>query len=336
MEISPLVDCKPLSEITYINTEALGIDAAKQQRWKTIKLEEQKGDAAFNIGKICKDICLTRSRCVFNKDYKACIHYQEKTLLLVFGIKGYSSFGYTDSGRTYNVGPGDIWLVNTDKDKLFRKTPAGQENEMVVIKYSHRRLYDLFNDSTHVERLSKSCIIRLGHQESFDSSITKLVNNSLETATKRLMAESQALALLARWLEPADNVTRLSQPKTQVKLLNNEIKSLKKVVEILTGDLMNTPSLYELAEQANMSHTKLNRCFKKVYGQTVYSWLRLYRLESAKAYLAKNQDSIADIAFQCGFSSASHFAYSFKQQYHCSPAEYRQKAGLENAIVHEM
>ena len=54
--------------------------------------------------------------------------------------------------------------------------------------------------------------------------------------------------------------------------------------------------------------------------------LQKIRLEYAATQLmAKPGISIADLAQQCGFSSASYFAASFKKVYGVTPSNYRLK-----------
>lgn len=310
--------------VTQLDNNTLKESGEQKSYWKKIKCTEQQGNTEFQIGNICPDICLTRSRCLFNKDYHAQINYNEETTLLVFGVKGYSSFRCGENCRLHTIGPGEIWLVHTNKEQLFRYTPAGQENEMVVIKYASHRLCDNLQQDDNPS-LPYSRITRLGHQAFDDSQIVSLINNKLETVANRLLAESQALALLARWIEPRNKEVKTACIPSCKKLSLSEGKCIKTIIDILTCDLINTPSLNELAEQVNMSHTKLNRCFKKAYGTTVYNWLRNYRLDNASQYLAEKDSNITDIAFQCGFSSASHFAHAFKQQYGCSPIKYREQ-----------
>jgi AraC family transcriptional regulator len=96
------------------------------------------------------------------------------------------------------------------------------------------------------------------------------------------------------------------------------------VVERLVADLTRPPSLDRLAELAEMSHVRLNRCFRKAYGKTVFEWLRDYRLERARRCLEEPRQNVTDIAFLCGFSSSSHFATAFRHRYGCSPLEYRR------------
>ncbi len=296
--------------------------AADLGKWSRKNLPESKGLTEFVTGHICKDISLTRSDCTFSKDYLSVIHYPSATTLLIFGLQGYSRFGFSDQALNHTVRPGDVWLINTNSEKIFRSTPADIQTKMAVIRYSTRRIGQAFNESDSMEQCSSDAqILRLGHQESVDFWLSDLVNNPLASATDRLLAEAQALELIARWMGPSipastSNTAGISEP---------ERCRLQHIVERLTSDLAHSPSLDELADLAQMSHTKLNRYFKKTYGSTVFSWLRDYRLERARLYLKDNKRSITHIAFQCGFSSASHFAQAFKKRYACSPAEFRQQ-----------
>ena len=307
--------------LTHIDTQNL-FSRDTVSRWHYRHLPATQGKTEFKIGKVCQDICLTASTCLFSNDYHACIDYTDAITLLIFGIKGYSHFGFSGTGHTHTVRPGDVWLIQTNSTALFRTTPAGQENQMVVLKYTSERLHHAFNDDPHSSRLLNGTqLIRLGHQVSAHFGIDTLMANPLSNASDCLLAESQALALLARWVAPT--VTTPLQPCQTEALSTQQRQQLKGIIDTLTSDLTCPPSLHALTEQVNMSHTKLNRCFKKAYGTTVYSWLRNFRLERARSHLQQSRCNITAIAFQCGFSSASHFSQAFKQQYGCSPLEYR-------------
>ena len=103
---------------------------------------------------------------------------------------------------------------------------------------------------------------------------------------------------------------------------------------ILISELINPPTLAKIAKKVGMSHTQLNRCFKKTYGKTVFSWLRQYRLELAITYLADKHRNITDIAFQCGFSSTSHFIQLFRLQQGITPVVYRNRL-FSKGVIHD-
>lgn len=85
-------------------------------------------------------------------------------------------------------------------------------------------------------------------------------------------------------------------------------------------------SVEALAEEVHMSASQLNRKLKALIDQPAGELLRSMRLQRAADLLAQNAGSIAEIAYQVGFSDQAHFTRSFKKQFGVSPKDYRRKA----------
>ncbi len=66
------------------------------------------------------------------------------------------------------------------------------------------------------------------------------------------------------------------------------------------------------------------RLFRESTGQTPHEYLCTYRLLQAKKMLCNTNDSIADIAFSCGFQSASHFQKLFQKRFGITPNRFRK------------
>ena len=303
-----------------IDQQYLSTSLDELGKWSEKSLPDISGQAKFLTAHICKDITMTCSECIFKSKFLSKIHYRTNTTLLIFGIKGYSTFSFESDGHTCTVRPGDVWLINISNDSLCRITQADQYNEMTVLRYSTHRITQAFGRGADESKFISNSILRLGREESIDYWLQDLLNNPLASASDRLLAEAQTLVLMSRWIGPAvPSLNRYIEGVTQ-----DEKEKMRTVMELLIKDLANTPSLQKMSSCVNMSHTRLNRIFKKVYGATVFNWLRDYRLERARSYLKDDNRSVTAIAFLCGFSSASHFSQSFKKQYKCSPVEYRQ------------
>ncbi|NRA25322.1 MAG: helix-turn-helix transcriptional regulator [Oleispira sp.] len=303
-----------------IDQQYLSTSLDELGKWSEKSLPDISGQAKFLTAHICKDITMTCSECIFKSKFLSKIHYRTNTTLLIFGIKGYSTFSFESDGHTCTVRPGDVWLINISNDSLCRITQADQYNEMTVLRYSTHRITQAFGRGADESKFISNSILRLGREESIDYWLQDLLNNPLASASDRLLAEAQTLVLMSRWIGPAvPSLNRYIEGVTQ-----DEKEKMRTVMELLIKDLANTPSLQKMSGCVNMSHTRLNRIFKKVYGATVFNWLREYRLERARSYLKDDNRSVTAIAFLCGFSSASHFSQSFKKQYKCSPVEYRQ------------
>jgi len=102
----------------------------------------------------------------------------------------------------------------------------------------------------------------------------------------------------------------------------------------VTENLDKSFTLEELAQVANFSPYHFHRVFTAVCGESVNSFTNRVRLEKATRLLRfSKQDSISDIAFQCGFSSPSTFSRSFKDYFETSPSAFRKNPVIQNSKI---
>ncbi|MEM7098586.1 MAG: AraC family transcriptional regulator [Pseudomonadota bacterium] len=311
---------------SHLQFDAAQLKPAVQSpdRFRTIKLENDTGKLLFRVGTVSLDVSFTHSQCILQREYLADIAYHEDTTLLIFGLEGYSDFKPQSAIASYRVRAGDVWYMRLEGGVMQRNTPANQTSQMVVVKYTGSRLDDALGGAPSLFGLGTVTAHRLGQQIDHDVGLEKLINNPLSSAPERLLAEATALQLLARWIAPSREVIQSLLEPAENKLSAKDQLLLSQVVSKMVSDPTQVPSLRELAEGANMSHARLNRCFKQVYGTTVFEWLRRYRLALAHHHLADPTLSITDIALRFGFTSASHFSATFKKTHGCSPGEYRR------------
>jgi AraC-like DNA-binding protein len=84
------------------------------------------------------------------------------------------------------------------------------------------------------------------------------------------------------------------------------------------------PSLRELAKLSGLNEYKLKRGFRETYNDTVFGYLTNYRLTTAKKKLESGNLSIAELAYELGFSSPQHFSKTFKERFGMSPKTIRK------------
>ncbi len=137
--------------------------------------------------------------------------------------------------------------------------------------------------------------------------------------TRKLFFESKALELLSLQL---DQISGYPSPcHSCMRMHPHDKKRIEGVRDLLESNMETPPSLKELARTAGMSHPKLNRCFRQVYGMTVFQYLRTERLNKAKTMLQKEGYSVTETAFQVGYDSVSHFSQIYKKQFGTSPSQ---------------
>ena len=85
-----------------------------------------------------------------------------------------------------------------------------------------------------------------------------------------------------------------------------------------------TGSLGELASAVGVHPVTLARGFRKSYGCSVGSYLRLVRVARAARRLASSDAPLAEIALAAGFADQSHFSNVFRRETGLSPSAFRK------------
>jgi AraC family transcriptional regulator, exoenzyme S synthesis regulatory protein ExsA len=83
--------------------------------------------------------------------------------------------------------------------------------------------------------------------------------------------------------------------------------------------------LENYAQLCHMSLSAFKKSFNQYYHTTPAAWLKHRKLDLALHHVLTSDLSINQISFDCGFEDTSHFIRVFKQKYHLTPLQYRQK-----------
>ena len=88
-----------------------------------------------------------------------------------------------------------------------------------------------------------------------------------------------------------------------------------------------TISIEKLAGTYNMSIRNFIRRFEAATGNTPLEYLQRVRIEAAKKLLENSNDSMEQIAIQCGYDDIGFFRKVFKRHVAINPKEYQKKYG---------
>jgi AraC family transcriptional regulator len=86
------------------------------------------------------------------------------------------------------------------------------------------------------------------------------------------------------------------------------------------------PTTAELAEKLNLGRRELLRLFKATTGMPPSRYIEEAKLDRAKTLLAASKITMKQIAYESGYSTASHFATKFRQFTGFTPSAFRSKA----------
>ncbi len=104
-----------------------------------------------------------------------------------------------------------------------------------------------------------------------------------------------------------------------------QIDVIKQIHTFLREHYKEHYTIEELSERFEMSPTVLKKCFKGVYGDSIYSYMKKYRLQIAERLLKENKLSIGEIASQVGYLNPNKFTSAFCTEYGMPPTVYRKK-----------
>ena len=97
---------------------------------------------------------------------------------------------------------------------------------------------------------------------------------------------------------------------------------LEKLLQVIEHNLDDTDfGIETLCQSFLVSERQLQRKVKEVTGKSPNSLITSMRLNKAKSALLSYQDTVAEIAFQFGFSSPSYFSKCFKKEFGVTPTE---------------
>jgi len=106
--------------------------------------------------------------------------------------------------------------------------------------------------------------------------------------------------------------------------LRMDQKFLADLAAIIEGRL-DQPGLNvdDIAHSLGVSRTQLYRKVKALLGTGVTEYIQTVRLTKARQLLLQEGSTIAEVAYQTGFSSPSYFSTAFKGKYQVSPSEFK-------------
>lgn len=108
---------------------------------------------------------------------------------------------------------------------------------------------------------------------------------------------------------------------------------IDRVIDYLRGNLHRPVKLAELANVACFSEFHFHRIFTAISGETLNNFANRLRLEKAARLLRYSEQSLTDIALDCGFSSSATFSRAFRSGYDTSPSQFRKSGEIKKRKI---
>ena len=125
-------------------------------------------------------------------------------------------------------------------------------------------------------------------------------------------------------LSVSRNMRTLSDLSFTNEKFNYNSRRIEKVFEYMNNNYNKPVTLAEVSRIANMPEASFSRFIKKRTGKTFIDSLNEIRLGHASRMLIDTTNTIAEIAYKCGFNNISNFNRIFKRKKFCIPKEFRE------------
>ena len=165
------------------------------------------------------------------------------------------------------------------------------------------------------------------YQESMTAEMKRILDTIVQKANsthifenlfyKTKLKELMYLYFVKLFERPAQDFTAFSK---------REIESALFIEQNILNHLETPPKLPVLSKQVGISSTKMKRLFKQIFGQSIYQYYQIARMNKA-AHLLKNDPtlSVSEVGYRLGFSNLSHFSRLFASHIGIKPKAYAKQ-----------
>lgn len=149
--------------------------------------------------------------------------------------------------------------------------------------------------------------------------LNQIFDYGLHSSLEKLYTLGKVYELISLYFNKTDNNGAQNCPYLEDEA---NVEKIQKAKNILIENMVDPPSLNELANSIRLPLQHLKDGFKHIYGETVFTFLLNYKMEYARKLLATKKYNISETSFEVGYSTPSHFIAAFKKKYGATPKKY--------------
>ena len=212
--------------------------------------------------------------------------------------------------ETYCAEKGDFFFINTGTIRsLYSDKKHPVKKMFVTVKGP------LMDGIIKAYKIKSPIIVTKIDVEEYFKNIIRILEDSPvyspETRDKIGVEVLAIIQTLARQLNTVDVV--------------NKRHIAENILRFIEENLNRKFTIEELSQNFFLGKTQLIKVFKDKYGVTPIKYAQLQRIEMAKYYLSKTDESISSLHNKLGFEDTKYFSKLFKKITGISPSEYREK-----------
>ena len=103
---------------------------------------------------------------------------------------------------------------------------------------------------------------------------------------------------------------------------NVKVENIFKVKKLIMNNFADIPNIAFLAKEATMNERKMQKCFKQIFGESIYQYALSIKMKEAQKLLETKKYSVSEVGYKVGYSNLSHFTEKFKKHFSINPKAY--------------
>jgi AraC-like DNA-binding protein len=246
-------------------------------------------------------------------------------LQLHFCLKGQARFLYNQGRYTMEIQGDQSMVLYNPRTPLDIQCDLSPDTWLVSILMTIRKFHSLFtSEASYIPFLSPENRDKKYYQHYPTSPgisvvLSQLWNEHTHPSARLLYSRAKVYELLSLYF----NRNPESDSEQCPFLVDEEnIRRIRLAKEIIIQRMAEPPGLQELADEIGLSLKKLKEGFRQIYGDSVYSFLFDYKMETARKMLETGKFNVNEVGLKVGYSTASHFIAAFRKKYNTTPKKY--------------
>ena len=303
-----------------------GFSYAQEENVTTLTVPKERGSGYIKVIRVSDDIeigvidlFLLQPIISYYDDYP-------NTCEATYCFSGHISYSETGVAKT-NLNKNELGLYALPRSRGMTMIPADEKVFVVSVESKepfHSRLPytdkcaeydDSMKELLHELVKPKKANVKIHNY------FTQIIRNNIGRELKNTYLDSLGKVLLTDlWQE---NIILSLTGEQRSVYSNFERKALLEAKEILSDSYSSPPTIPELAKRVVLNEHKLKTGFRKMYGKSIYEYVRSLRMRNASHLLENIDLSISEIAGMVGYVNTSHFASAFRNEYGLNPSDFR-------------
>lgn len=233
---------------------------------------------------------------------------------------------YFVKNRFYLVTAGDFLIVRPNTVH-YTTSYCSDRHERILLNFTKEYLPP--DSERYIDVLCDRVCVSMSDGKEIGEIFKKIAEEYKKSDKFSCMAQRGLLAELLVCV-----LRNEGEEKSEERAMRGRETYIDRFLIYLAEHLSDNISLDFAADFTGFSKSHFSKIFKETTGFAFGNYLQMQRLFKARRLLEKTRDSVAEIAYECGFSTGGYFSTVFKNYFSMSPLDYRQNRAEKQEISH--